>query len=78
VWIADPRDAQYLNTTAEELARMAADLSRQGVLALEGDFAAPTPVLMGHAEEYRAKLDAALAATRPTFNEDMRGGHTNM
>ena len=36
VWIADPRDAQYLNTTPEELARMAADLSRQGVLALNG------------------------------------------
>src|ERR1700723_4206491 len=28
VWITDPRDAQYLNTTAEELSRMAADLSR--------------------------------------------------
>ena len=32
VWIADPRDAQYLNTTAEELGRMAADLSRQGLI----------------------------------------------
>src|SRR5579883_1790359 len=34
VWISDPRDAQYLNSTAEELSRMAADLSRQGVLSL--------------------------------------------
>jgi len=78
VWVADPRDAQYLNTTAEELGRMAADLSRQGVIALNGEYAAATQILMGHAEQYRAKLDAALASTRPSFNEEMRAGHTNM
>jgi hypothetical protein len=78
VWIADPRDAQYLNTTAEELARMAADLSRQGLIALNGEYASATQILLGHAEQYRAKLDAALASTRPTFNEEMRAGHTNM
>lgn len=78
VWVADPRDAQYLNTTAEELSRMAADLSRQGMLALDQEYAAATPMLLSHAEEYRAKLDAALAVTRPAFNEEMRAGHTNM
>jgi hypothetical protein len=78
VWVADPRDAQYLNTTAEELARMAADLSRRGLIALNGEYASATQVLMGHAAQYRAKLDAALASTRPTFNEEMRAGHTNM
>jgi len=78
VWIADPRDAQYLNTTAGELAKMAADLCRQGLLALDGEYAAPTPALLGHADEYRAKLEAALAVTRPSFNEEMRAGHTNM
>jgi hypothetical protein len=78
VWIADPRDAQYLNTTTAELARMAAELSRQGLIALEGEYASATPALLGSAEQYRAKLDAALAVTRPTFNEEMRAGHTNM
>ncbi len=78
VWIADPRDAQYLNTTASELARMAADLAREERLALDGEYASATPKLLAHAEEYRAKLDAALAVTRPTFNEEMRAGHTNM
>src|SRR5271169_3035836 len=34
VWIADPRDAQYLNTTDQELTRMAVDLSKQGLLVL--------------------------------------------
>jgi hypothetical protein len=78
VWIADPRDAQYMNTTPDELARMAADLARQGVLALDGQFAAATPTLMARADEYHARRDAALAVTRPSFNEEMRAGHTNM
>ncbi len=78
VWISDPRDAQYLNTTAEELARMAADLSRQGLLSLAGDTAKTTPTLLARGEQYHAKLADALAATKPEFNEEMRHGHTNM
>ena len=78
VWISDPRDAQYLNTTAEELARVAADLSRQGLVSLTGDTAAATPLLLERAEQYHAKLNDALAATKPEFNEEMRHGHTNM
>jgi hypothetical protein len=78
VWISDPRDAQYLNTTAEELARMAADLSRQGILSLAEDAAAPTPALLARGEQYHVKLAEALAFTKPEFNEEMRQGHTNM
>ena len=78
VWISDPRDGQYLNTTAEELARVAADLSRQGLVRLTGDTAATTPLLLERAEQYHAKLNEALAATKPEFNEEMRHGHTNM
>jgi hypothetical protein len=78
VWISDPRDAQYLNTTPEELARMAADLSRQGILSLTEDAAVPTPALLARGEQYHAKLAEALAFTKPEFNEEMRQGHTNM
>jgi hypothetical protein len=78
VWIDDPRDAQYLNTTSEELARMAADLSRQGLLSRSDDLASATPMLMGLAEQFQARLSKALAATKPEFNEEMRHGHTNM
>jgi hypothetical protein len=78
VWVNDPRDAQYLNTTPEELLKMADELSRKGMLKLEGDGAAATPALLERAEEYRAKLDKALALTKPSFNEEMRHGHTNM
>jgi hypothetical protein len=78
VWLADPRDAQYLNTTADELLRMAAGVAGEGLLALDGEYASATPKLLERADEYHAKLQGALAVTRPTFNEDMRAGHTNM
>jgi hypothetical protein len=78
VWTGDPRDAQYLNTTPDELARMAAELSRQGLVSLTGDMAAATPMLLARAEQYHASLNEALAATKPEFNEEMRHGHTNM
>ena len=72
VWIADPRDAQYLNTTEAELLRMAKDEAGQGLLTLTGEFATPTPLLMARADDFRARMDAAIALTRPTFNEGMR------
>jgi hypothetical protein len=78
VWIADPRDAQYLNTTEADLLRMAGDKAGEGLLVLEGEFAAATPALLERAPEYRAKLEAALNFTKPQFNESMRSGHANM
>jgi hypothetical protein len=78
VWIADPRDAQYLNTTPEDLLKMASELASQGLIKLEGDGAAATPALLERGEHYRQQTDKALTATKPTFNEEMRHGHTNM
>ena len=78
VWIADPRDAQYLNTTEADLLRMAGDEAGQGLMVLDGEFAAATPALLARAEEYRAKLEEALNFTKPQFNESMRSGHANM
>jgi hypothetical protein len=78
VWIADPRDAQYLNTTVVDLLRMAADEAGEGLMELKGEFAAATPQLMARASEFRARLDAALNFTKPQFNESMRSGQANM
>ncbi len=47
VWIADPRDAQYLNTTEADLLRMAGHEAGEGLMALDGEFAAATPALHG-------------------------------
>jgi len=78
VWIADPSDAQYLNTTEADLLRMAGHEAGEGLMVLEGEFAAATPALLARADEYRAKLDEALNFTKPQFNESMRSGHANM
>jgi len=78
VWIADPRDAQYLNTTDADLLRMAGHGAGEGLLVLEGEFASPTAQLLARAPEYQAALEAALNFTKPQFNEAMRSGHANM
>jgi hypothetical protein len=78
VWIADPRDAQYLNTTPKELVRAAEVLVASGLIILSEDFAAATPALLAREPEFRAGLQQALALTKPSFNEEMRAGHTNM
>jgi hypothetical protein len=83
VWIADPRDAQYLNTTPEDLARMAAALAAAGMVTLGAgkdgqEFAAATPALLAREAEFRERLQQAFALTKPSFHEEMRAGHTNM
>ncbi|WP_263380707.1 hypothetical protein [Granulicella paludicola] len=80
VWIADPRDAQYLNTTVEELKLQAAALAKEGLVLLEGDgeWATATDTLRNQDDKYRAELAEALNFLKPTFNEDMRAGNANM
>ncbi|HUA97252.1 MAG TPA: hypothetical protein VMA34_02915, partial [Terracidiphilus sp.] len=78
VWVADPRDAQYLNTTEADLLRMAGAEAAEGLMNLDGEFASPTPALMARADQYREALEAALSFTKPQFNEAMRSGHANM
>ncbi len=78
VWIADPRDAQYLNTTEADLLRMASHEAGEGLMKVEGEFAAATPQLMARSEEFQARLEAALSFTKPHFNESMRAGQANM
>ncbi len=80
VWIADPRDAQYLNTSADQLQHAATLLASEGFVTLSSDsqFAAATPLLLQRADHYHAVLAEALALTKPAFNEEMRHGHTNM
>jgi hypothetical protein len=81
VWIADPRDAQYLNSTPEELMGAATALAAAGLVTVSdgaGEFAAATPALLAREPEFRERLEQAFALTKPAFNEEMRHGHTNM
>jgi hypothetical protein len=78
VWIADPRDAQYLNTSEADLLRMASHEAGEGLMVLDGELASSTPALLARAPEYQAALEAALNFTKPQFNESMRSGQANM
>ncbi len=80
VWLTDPRDAQYLNSSVADLKRTAQALSAEGHLLLDGsgEWATAGEGLRGREGFYRAQLDEALAFIKPSFNEAMRHGHTNM
>jgi len=79
VWLLDPRDAQYLNTTVEELRKAVGSLAVEGILrATDAEYGAATEKLMERREEYVAQLERMLAFIRPSFNEEMRHGLTNM
>jgi hypothetical protein len=80
IWVADPRDAQYLNTTVDELKKNVAALQAEGFVTLSegGGWGAITDTLRGLSAQYEAEVADALTFIKPSFNEDMRGGHTNM
>lgn len=78
VWIADPRDAQYLNTTVDELKKVAAKLAADGVITVSGDDATAKPELIEKAAQYQIEVEEGLDFIKPHFNEDMRAGNTNM
>lgn len=80
VWIADPRDAQYLNTTTAELVKAASTLAKDGLISLSstGDWASATAKLQEQREGFEAEVQDGLKFIKPSFNEEMRAGHTNM
>ena len=80
VWIADPRDAQYLNTNGDALAAAAKELAADGLISLsdDGQHATATEQLAALREGFEAEVAEGLAFLKPTFNESMRGGQTNM
>ena len=79
VWVADPRDAQYLNTSTAELQNGAAELTREGLLQMSGNGrATATQELIAMRSQFEAEVADALTFLKPSFNESMRGGQTNM
>jgi hypothetical protein len=61
VWIGDPVEAQYLETTSGHLLEVAARLvADQGLLRIEGEFAEATQGLMGHSQRFEAAMRNAV------------------
>jgi len=61
VWIGDPTDAQYLESTAGHLLEVAGRLvAGDGLVRMEGEFAMATAGLMGQAERIEGAMRAAV------------------
>lgn len=74
VWMADPYDALYLNSTPENLLAAARALAQEGEewLALEGDMASPTEKLLSLEESYRRQIAHNLEATKAQYAAHMQ------
>ena len=60
VWIGDPAEAQYLQTTTAHLVEIATGLLAAGLLRLEGEWTEATPGLMNRAERFESARRAAV------------------
>jgi hypothetical protein len=61
VWIGDPTDAQYLETTPAHLLEIAGRLvAGDGLVRMEGEYAQATAGLMGQAERFEAAMRTAV------------------
>jgi len=61
VWIGDPAEAQYVQTTPSHLIQIAARLiAAQGLIRIEGEFAEGTPGLMNQLQRFETQRRAAL------------------
>ncbi|MGO8794119.1 MAG: hypothetical protein ACLQLC_04795 [Candidatus Sulfotelmatobacter sp.] len=61
VWIGDPTDAQYLETTPGHLLEIAGRLvAGDGLVRMEGEFAVATPGLMAQADRFQAAMRTAI------------------
>ena len=54
VWIGDPTEAQYLQTTPAHLLEVAAQVAADGLLRIDGEWAEPTAGLTGQAERFES------------------------
>ena len=60
VWIGDPTEAQYLETTPGHLVEVAGRLAGDGLVRMEGEFAVATAGLMGQAEKFEGAMRTAV------------------
>jgi hypothetical protein len=60
--------------------KAASALAKDGLLSLSsnGDWASATDKLQDQRERFEAEAQDGLKFIKPSFNEEMRAGHTNM
>jgi hypothetical protein len=60
VWMGDPTEALYVETSAEHLLDVARKLEAEGLIKLEGEWATATPSLMEQVARFEGDMRAAL------------------
>src|SRR5581483_10494925 len=60
VWMADPTDAQYLDTTTQHLSDVAGQFIPQGLWTMERGYARATDKLMAEADQFERDMRSAL------------------
>jgi hypothetical protein len=60
VWVGDPTEALYVETTPAHVVETARKLAQQGLMTVEGEHAAANASLMAQAEKFEAEMRAAL------------------
>jgi len=59
-WIADPTEAQYVETSVPHLLEVASQLRGRGLIKLENESATANPSLMSQAEKFESEMRSAL------------------
>jgi hypothetical protein len=59
VWLGDPAEALYVETTSDRIAEIAAGLAQQGLFTLARRYATALPTLMNQGERFEAEMAAA-------------------
>ena len=60
VWVADPTEALFVETTPAHVLETSRQLAQQGLMTVEGEHAAANAALMAQAEKFEAEMRAAL------------------
>src|SRR5262249_3149965 len=61
VWLGDPAEALYVETTPTHVLEVAGGLAKRGLLTLEAGEASANAKLMAQAEKFEAEFQGALA-----------------
>jgi len=61
VWLGDQTEAQYVESTPDHLAEVAAGLVKQGLFKMERRYATASPALMDQGKKIEADMETALA-----------------